>query len=170
MLLMVGAYAAARPHSSRHGRRRLAAPRCAPPPAADSPAPGAPRPRHRVLVLARPSAAAPAIDLHWPWLGPLVAPLAGLLVGSLYVLAAGRQPSVDRAFIVLLGLVFLGSGAAGRLGLPEIVVGIAAGLAIAAAGVSLSNQTMHRAHDPGIETDSREGYHLGRKTLRHKYA
>src|SRR5215475_13082849 len=29
---------------------------------------------------------------------------------------------------------------------------------------------MHRAHDPRVETDGREGYHLGRKDLRRKYA
>jgi len=29
---------------------------------------------------------------------------------------------------------------------------------------------MHRAHDPKVETDGREGYHLGRKDLRRKYA
>jgi len=29
---------------------------------------------------------------------------------------------------------------------------------------------MHRAHDPGVETDSCEGYHLGRKDPRRKYA
>ena len=39
----------------------------------------------------------------------------------------------------------------------------------AAAGVSLSKQTMHRAHDPGVETFGRR-HHLGRKTLRRKYA
>jgi hypothetical protein len=40
----------------------------------------------------------------------------------------------------------------------------------AAAGVSLSKQTMHRAHDPGVETFGRTGNRLGRKTLRRNYA
>ena len=41
----------------------------------------------------------------------------------------------------------------------------------AAAGVSLSKQTMHRAHDPGVETHvGREGHHMGRKDPRRKYA
>ena len=39
----------------------------------------------------------------------------------------------------------------------------------AAAGVSLSKQTMHRAHDPGVETFGKRN-HLGRKTLHRKYA
>ena len=29
---------------------------------------------------------------------------------------------------------------------------------------------MHRAHDPRVETPGAERYHLGRKTLRRKYA
>ena len=40
----------------------------------------------------------------------------------------------------------------------------------AAAGVSLSKQTMHRAHDPGVETFGRTGNLLGRKTLHRNYA
>ena len=40
----------------------------------------------------------------------------------------------------------------------------------AAAGVSLSNQTMHRAHGPEAETHFTGGTDLGRKTLHRKYA
>jgi len=41
---------------------------------------------------------------------------------------------------------------------------------IAAAGVSLSKQTMHRTHGPKPETPCWGACHLGRKTLRRKYA
>ena len=40
----------------------------------------------------------------------------------------------------------------------------------AAAGVSLSKQTMHRAHDPGVETFGGTRNRQGRKTLRRNYA
>ena len=43
-------------------------------------------------------------------------------------------------------------------------------LTLAAAGVSLSKHTMHRTHDRAVETPGRGAYHLGRKTLRRKYA
>jgi hypothetical protein len=43
-------------------------------------------------------------------------------------------------------------------------------LTLAAAGVSLSKQTMHRAHDPMAETADLGAYRLGRKTPRRNYA
>jgi hypothetical protein len=43
-------------------------------------------------------------------------------------------------------------------------------LTSAAAGVSLSKQTMHRARDPKTETFGWQEHRLGQKTLRRNYA
>ena len=43
-------------------------------------------------------------------------------------------------------------------------------LTIAAAGVSLSKQTMHRTHDREVETLGQAGNRQGRKTLHRSYA
>jgi hypothetical protein len=67
---------------------------------------------------------------HWHGLVAAAAVGLGLLLTSIFMLSAGRTPSIDRTWIVLLGSVVLVTGLAGRVGVPEIVVGLVAGLAL----------------------------------------
>ena len=85
-----------------------------------------------VLVM---SVALPATQVypglaHWPGLVGAAAVGLGLLLTSVFALSAGRKPTLDRTWIVLLGSVILVTGLAGRLGVPEIAVGLVAGLAL----------------------------------------
>lgn len=55
----------------------------------------------------------------------------GVAVGLVLPLAAGRRPSVDRGWVLLLGLLFLGVGVASQIAVPEAIVGLVAGLVVA---------------------------------------
>jgi hypothetical protein len=58
----------------------------------------------------------------------------GAAIGALFPLAAGASANLDRAWLVLLGMLFLGAGAAERLGVPEMAVGLIAGIVVCRTG------------------------------------
>jgi hypothetical protein len=83
------------------------------------------------LVVVFPGTVVPPLGQAQPWL--LAAGTLGLGVGlgAIFALAAGRAPSTERGWMVLLGVTLLGAGVASRLGLPELGVSCVAGVVVA---------------------------------------
>ncbi len=77
------------------------------------------------FVLPAPHLASALTAMAWAPAAGLIG--LGLMLGLVFLLAAGRRAPLERAWLVLLGAAFLAAGAANQLGLPELVVGFVAG-------------------------------------------
>jgi hypothetical protein len=61
----------------------------------------------------------------------------GALLGGAFTMLSGRRPQRDSAWVLLIGVMLLGSGLASRLGLPAMTVGFFIGATISATTADL---------------------------------